>query len=648
MMVFTLIFCFAIFAPVTRSEVAGTKNVTHKTTEKNSEPNVTSLASQLNFYNPELLTARWGIVSELISRECQHDIEQYIAALRNGEKWALKMDDASGRYSTGWFWGNHFWTGSKGLCETINPSKKSIRVKRQVTNTSRNERSASTTPISPSQAEGYGPGSLDDDPAPFPVSFNVLRIRLKSNLTEQGKLLHFGMCLPFTCKQKDIHFILEETARGFKKATLNVESIRSQHHDFNVWQDTTFIILCIVTSLVIMMVICGTLYDVRIQKEKQKLNSLHPTCIPFNNNNNNVSEVTTKLDIGLTEEKIGRKDSLGNTESDNFASPSQDTGIENVKPKTFTRKGFFVWLAKKIILSFSLRTNIKSICDQRVGSDTIAVIHGLKSISMAWVILGHTCIIAFKFSDNMEYRKIVQKEFLFQTISNGAFSVDTFFFTSGLLVSFLYFRSNAKGKLESPYIKYKGLTKGLIRFVGLIVYRFARLSAPYLFVLGVVEVCMKWFHYNSIFEPAALDHENCPKYWWRNILYINTLFPTEQMCMLWSWYISDDTQFYIVGAVILILASSHFKSASILLVVFMLSSWTTTGYIAYTNKHIPGTDDPLAHFDKIYDKPWTRLGPYLVGMCVGWILFKTDCKIRMTKVMSIQFCQRVFYTLSAE
>lgn len=66
--------------------------------------------------------------------------------------------------------------------------------------------------------------------------------------------------------------------------------------------------------------------------------------------------------------------------------------------------------------------------------------------------------------------------------------------------------------------------------------------------------------------------------------------------------------------------------------MFMVSSWCTTAYVAYSNEHMPDQDDPLALFDKIYDKPWTRLGPYLVGMCVGWILFKTDCKIRMSKV----------------
>lgn len=51
-----------------------------------------------------------------------------------------------------------------------------------------------------------------------------------------------------------------------------------------------------------------------------------------------------------------------------------------------------------MLLAFSVRINLKTICDQSVGSDTIPVVHGLKTISMVWVILGHTCIIAFKYS----------------------------------------------------------------------------------------------------------------------------------------------------------------------------------------------------------------------------------------------------------
>lgn len=74
----------------------------------------------------------------------------------------------------------------------------------------------------------------------------------------------------------------------------------------------------------------------------------------------------------------------------------------------------------------------------------------------------------------MEYRKVVQKDFFFQTISNGVFSVDTFFFTSGLLVAFLYFRTNAKGKLDPLTNGKHGFVAGLLHFFGLIFYRFAR------------------------------------------------------------------------------------------------------------------------------------------------------------------------------
>ena len=69
-----------------------------------------------------------------------------------------------------------------------------------------------------------------------------------------------------------------------------------------------------------------------------------------------------------------------------------------------------------MILSFSLRINIKTICDRTVGSDTISSIHGLKAVSMIWVILGHTCIIGFKYSGSLS------------TFASSLFQVHTFVF----------------------------------------------------------------------------------------------------------------------------------------------------------------------------------------------------------------------------
>jgi peptidoglycan/LPS O-acetylase OafA/YrhL len=47
--------------------------------------------------------------------------------------------------------------------------------------------------------------------------------------------------------------------------------------------------------------------------------------------------------------------------------------------------------------------------------------------------------------------------------------------------------------------------------------------------------------------------------------------------MLWSWYLANDTQFYIIGAIILIIALKHFKFAASILGTFLVSAWVTTG-----------------------------------------------------------------------
>ena len=57
----------------------------------------------------------------------------------------------------------------------------------------------------------------------------------------------------------------------------------------------------------------------------------------------------------------------------------------------------------------------------------------------------------------------------------------------------------------------------------------SRLTPAYLFVLGLVEVSMRYLHNRSVFEPKFIDHINCDNYWWRNALYVNSLFPKKEM-----------------------------------------------------------------------------------------------------------------------
>lgn len=61
---------------------------------------------------------------------------------------------------------------------------------------------------------------------------------------------------------------------------------------------------------------------------------------------------------------------------------------ENLADESISVEEIKLGVWSELLLSFSIVTNFNAICDRSVGSDTIASIHGLRAISMAWVILG--------------------------------------------------------------------------------------------------------------------------------------------------------------------------------------------------------------------------------------------------------------------
>lgn len=41
-------------------------------------------------------------------------------------------------------------------------------------------------------------------------------------------------------------------------------------------------------------------------------------------------------------------------------------------------------------------------------------------------------------------------------------------------------------------------------------------------------------------------------------------------------------------------------------------------------------NESLAFFNGLYEKPWARLSPYILGICIGFILHKIDGKIEVS------------------
>lgn len=66
----------------------------------------------------------------------------------------------------------------------------------------------------------------------------------------------------------------------------------------------------------------------------------------------------------------------------------------------------------------------------------------------------------------------------------------------------------------------------------LIIFFFHRLTPAYMVVLLMAEVSSRWLRNSSVFEPENNNHISCAKYWWRNMLYINSLYPQREMVII--------------------------------------------------------------------------------------------------------------------
>ncbi|KAG8035844.1 hypothetical protein G9C98_002970 [Cotesia typhae] len=281
---------------------------------------------------------------------------------------------------------------------------------------------------------------------------------------------------------------------------------------------------------------------------------------------------------------------------------------------------------KKILICFSIYTNSKIIFNTKINKDSLASIHGLRFFGMLWIMMIHTVYYSNDYVDNRTTVWRLSQDLSAQILTNGSLSVDTYFCLSGFLVSWLFFRQKIRENPSTREQKFRWLD-----YFGLIVKRVIRLTPAYLLIIGIAEINFGWYAETSAFRIAEKPQENCPLYWWRNLLYINNLFPWNQACLSWSWYLSNEMQFYIIGTFLLILSDLYFKIAAGALISFLIISMIINGIISssykYTTIDIRRLDQLWNLMDVVYSPPWMRIGPYLIGIIAGYILTRLNGKL---------------------
>lgn len=114
---------------------------------------------------------------------------------------------------------------------------------------------------------------------------------------------------------------------------------------------------------------------------------------------------------------------------------------------------------------------------------------------------------------------------------------------SGFLLSYLFFETQKKRPTKNC----------TITFLKTIITRYIRIT-PCLAIIMLVTASLVIYQNNtSVFWPIEDYESNCKRFWWRNLLFIQNLYPLGDMCMSWSWYVAADFQMFVLSSLLLVI-----------------------------------------------------------------------------------------------
>ncbi|XP_046544572.1 nose resistant to fluoxetine protein 6-like [Haliotis rubra] len=526
------------------------------------------------------LTASVGNNQGQVGTQCMADIMEYWLALKNKTLWALQMADATGRPGPGLLRGNLQLYGNFDEC---------LEVRGVVDGNDGN-----TTEGNHCLAFITLP-SIVTDMVKDPIT-GLLGVTTPS--------FQWHMCVPKSCSEQDVKQALNLLPLQDLNMTVLTLNCR---HDKDLGNDISGIVGVVILSVFVLVAVIGTLYDVitAAKRDTQEDDNIDRYVNHSATVDGSVSNHDSELSIDQkSSSKVDRQSLYDTRESRKvFGKPKESIG-------------------RKLLLAFSIPRNTEKLLSAKTSASDLSCLHGVRVLSMGWVILGHTVLICLSAAANPVDGFKDLSSFTMQAVTNGTLSVDTFFVMSGCLVALLFLREKEKiGKLT------------VRQMVLYYVHRFLRLTPLYMMVI-MFYVCVSGYFNDGPGVTPLLDRENCRRNWWVNLLYINNVYRSSsaELCLGQSWFLANDMQFYWIAPLALIPLACGWPFIGIL-VIFLLLATHIISY-AYLEYFVNGSGlVNSAQFEtEIYFMPYCRVGVFAIGMALGYLLFKTKCKLNITKV----------------
>ncbi|CAL7945233.1 unnamed protein product [Xylocopa violacea] len=537
-----------------------------------------------------------GFVEYLNFSKCRTEMEEFRQGVDRRTLWALRMLDASGQPSYGFITGNNYWFGSRFDCKYLSDK---LELKYSEDHKRNNSLYRNTKEEYP----------------PFKLNFFTGNMRHNSVLQYHMELgeeevVILGLCLPATCTENEVATMINEMLKNktlfadefysMNLKLINVSDLQDDHQWLFSGQN---IVMVIILVLLLAAVIVGTLYDVIVcQRRPQEAKS---------------PPVDRKENINGLEDRV------------QVQNESDDGKSERPKKKPDN-------CIEQYLVCFSLRTNILKICTMNRSSKNVNVLDGMKVLSVLWVNLVHNGYFHIQFSGNRAFIYQESRLAILQLLFNGTYVVDTFFCISGFLLMHQFLSTKA------DEMKALSLTDKFKMFFSAFVNRYFRMAPSEYVLIFLTIIVFSWEKQVSVFNEHEIISDTCSKYWWRNFLFINNLYDWDEMCLIWTWYVPNDLQFFIFALFLLMLFITHRNIALAIGGISIVGSIVANGCITYSLNYTPTFDQSHVLLTYLYIQPWLRISPYLTGMGTYLLLEKWNYKLNLSKITVIAIWCIVF------
>ncbi|XP_017091603.2 nose resistant to fluoxetine protein 6 [Drosophila bipectinata] len=276
-----------------------------------------------------------------------------------------------------------------------------------------------------------------------------------------------------------------------------------------------------------------------------------------------------------------------------------------------------------LVKMFSARANARvifRIVDSKSNPNVIDCLHGIRCLSLFWVVYSHDYIYSAILPNiNMSSALTWMEQPFSSFILHGFFSVDSFFFLGGMLLTLISLRSmeKTKGKLNVPLM----YLHRLIRIVPIM----AIAILVYVKIMPIVSG-------GPLFKGGYSGREGCEKGWYWSLLFVQNY--TNEICLGQTWYLAVDMQLFLISPILLIaLYKWGKKAAGGIFVLMILFSGCLFATQIVNDYHMLLRYTSTEASKKLYFATHTHAAPWLIGFLFGYFLhLNRGRKFQLSKV----------------